>query len=233
MRTCGIVIVSLMFAGWAQAAPIPTRQPTTGPAPDAAVLLTRIAALEARVARLEDQNRALQATLAARKIPVPGADPNLPTSCPADWVPSFKDADANGDPTSRDLDQIALGKVGRLPTNGLVKVTQVINDHEFRGQLGSQVQTGPPNSLGFSPPTRFVWQPNPVWFQGIETKGMADGTGVTLSQPFIVAGTRRFQTVAGGRTEYLLEPLDEKAWKAAYLIWKQRLSAPAHPGELP
>jgi len=298
VRHLWITIIGVLAGAVAHGAPRPATQPTSAPASDRPALLARIAALERINMELQDQNRAMRAALVARKGPDTSAESNLPTSWPAEWVPSFKNAEAilkeapgdldaevrdlkedfakqdalrkangygppsadvqriraerlanlrvrqqslldtNRVPALPDLTNVALGEAGHLTADGLVKILQVLNEHEFRGQLGGFRQSGPAPQgrfiTTFNPPMEFVWREPAVLFRGVDTKAMADGTGANLRQVFIVTGTRQFETTQHVlRTEFVLEPLDEKAWKAAYLTWKQRLSAPTQPADRP
>jgi hypothetical protein len=121
------------------------------------------------------------------------------------------------------LTDLEIGNLGPL-LDGSAKVIQVISDTEMRGQFLSQKAW----SVGGQHQAD-CWQ-KAVWFQGVDTKKLADGVTITLEGSFIVTGTRRFKIAGGGqRTEFVVEPLDEVRWKSAYQEWKK--SAATRPAE--
>lgn len=49
-----------------------------------------------------------------------------------------------------------------------------------------------------------------VWIHGIDTAGMVDGQWAEIGRPLKVTGTKSYETLAGQRTVFLLEPTTEQ-----------------------
>jgi hypothetical protein len=191
---------------------------------------------EARIQMLEAENRALRSqiiqlkaeikrltevvsrlTVARQDPPPPQTVPSpQPTTAPApvnniekphpEWEASFRLANRHNGQLP-ELRTVAVGNAGRLP-GGWVTVVQVLDKSEMIARY--RTREAPAES----------WEK--AIFSGVDTSDMVDERGFGLSGPFLVSGTRRIRTADGASyTYFIVKPLDEKAWRAAYLAWKK------------
>lgn len=189
-------------------------------------LRSQVIQLKAEIKRLTE---VVSRLTAARQDPPPSqtmASPP-PTTAPApvtiiekphpEWEASFRLADRHNGQLP-ELRTVAVGNAGRLP-GGWVTVVQVLGKSEMIARY--RTREAPAES----------WEK--AIFSGVDTSDMVDERGFGLGGPFLVSGTRRIRTADGASyTYFIVKPLDEKAWRAAYLAWKKAGGA-AHPTSTP
>ena len=103
---------------------------------------------------------------------------------------------------------LKTGMVGEFAPGVVVRCDQVVDDENFRGTLRA-----------FTPAGKFAGPPSSseqsVWFKGYDTSEMQDGQAAALEGLFIVGGTKRYDTAAGGtRQVMILEPLNLEPYYA-------------------
>jgi FtsZ-binding cell division protein ZapB len=182
--------------------------------PQVAQLRIEVEELRSEVKRLAQQVSQLKEALDAV-----GSRPQQPASQPSPkpegkqqarvhWQKSFEIADGKGGRLD-ELGKPSVGLVGRLP-GGWFTVVQILSETEAIAAYRIQKAHTPEK-----------WER--AIFAGIDTADMVDEKSFSLGGYFIVTGTRRIRTVGGGSfTYFVIEPLDEKAWRAAYLEYKKQ-----------
>ncbi len=96
---------------------------------------------------------------------------------------------------------LAVGDMGMLAPRpqAVLKINQIIDE----SNMLVICRIGQPLNSVILPPERTVW------VHGIDTSRIADGEKAAYIKPFVVTGTRRYETVTGAsKTVYVLEPLD-------------------------
>jgi len=200
-------------------------------------LRSQVIQLKAEIKRLTE---VVSRLTAARQVPPPSqtvASPP-PTTAPApvtiiekphpEWETSFALADRHGGKLPN-LADFAIGKAGQFATSeGGLPVA-------LRDAKGKKIAASTPPI----PPSATVIQvlnktaliadictyhtapsgeiKEKAILSGMDTSSTADGTTITVRGYFIVTGTRRIPTANGATwTYFVIEPLDIKAWQAAY-----------------
>lgn len=113
---------------------------------------------------------------------------------------------------------LRAGAVGALFEGGLVE--QVVNEKEALIDLAFTIQgwTVRNNALVPNPTQSRVL----AWVK-TDTSAMTDDAGTALPGVWVITGSKKYDTVAGGtKTVFVLEPVDTKAFEAWYKARKKK-----------
>ena len=109
------------------------------------------------------------------------------------------------------LTRLAVGRFGRL-YDSRVRIRQIVNAEEMLADILTRIL----------PPGDNTWRTTKhlVWIKGLDISARVDKSVLTATGPFIVTGTKQYETVGGSTsTIFLLEPVDGPTWQKAYDAW--------------